>query len=314
MSRQRCHSILLVVLFTFPLLAQNTSAQDTATRKQEALWHKLEQRIQTIDRDFDGVMGIAVLDLASGRTIFINPDEVFPTASSIKVAVLAELYRQTERGGQAKLTDLYTFDPKDLVDDSQIMAGLTPGISKVTNRDLATFMVAVSDNAATNVLIDRVGMQNVNTMLQSMGLKETRLRRKMIDLNAAKEGRENTSTPREMMQFFQQINFGKLLGKETQQEFFRQLSTKKDSWMPKLLPEDLQIANKPGALEGVRNDVALVNLPKRPYILCIFTTYDQDERAAEDAISDISLAAYETFDRLARASQYGRVISPRTSR
>src|SRR6266404_4411987 len=295
-------TFLLVVLLTLSSFAQNPPAQlhssDTAARKQDALWHKLEVRIQSIDHDFEGVMGVAVLDLTSGRTILFNADEVFPTASSIKVAVLAELYRQDEKGGPAKLADLYTFEPKDLVDDSQIMAGLTPGVTKITNHDLATFMVAVSDNAATNVLIDRVGMQNVNTMLDSLGLKETRLRRKMIDLQAAKQGRENVSTPREMMQLFQQINAGKLLGKQGQQEFFQQLSTKKDSWIPKLLPEGLQIANKPGALEGVRNDVGLVFMPNRPYILCIFTTYDQDERAGEDAISKISLAAYETFDRL----------------
>ena len=84
--------------------------------------------------------------------------------------------------------------------DSDIMNGLTPGVSRGSPlRDLATMMVAVSDNSATNVLIDRVGMQNVNAMLDSLGLTHTRLRRKMMDLEAAKEGRENISTPREMM-------------------------------------------------------------------------------------------------------------------
>ena len=72
----------------------------------------------------------------------------------------------------------------------------------MTNRDLATFMVAVSDNSATNVLIDRVGMQNVNVMLDSLGLHQTRLQRKMMDVKAAQEGRENISTPSEMMALF----------------------------------------------------------------------------------------------------------------
>ncbi len=305
---------IFLLLFTSLAAAQQVPAADSTSRKQDALWHKLQSRIEALDHDCDCVMGVAVLDISSGRTIFLNADEVFPTASSIKVAVLAELYRQSERGGQAHLNDLYSIDPKDLVADSQIMAGLTPGMTKITNHDLATFMVAVSDNAATNVLIDRVGMANVNTTLSAMGLKETRLRRKMLDVNAAKEGRENTSTPREMMQFFQQIYSGKLLSKQAQQEYLKQLSTGKDSWIPRLLPEDVQIANKPGSLEAVRNDVALILVPNRPYILCVFTTYDKDEHAAEDAISKISLAAYETFDRLSRASQYGRVISPRNSR
>ena len=75
------------------------------------------------------------------------------------------------------------------------MGGLTPGVTKLTLRDLATMMVAVSDNSATNVLIDRVGMDNVNALMTSLGLQHTLLRRKMMDLKAAGEGRENVSTP-----------------------------------------------------------------------------------------------------------------------
>src|SRR5206468_7579596 len=119
--------------------------------------------------------------------------ELFPQASAIKNAVLAELYHQAQQG-KFKLTDLYTVESSDLVPDSDIMNGLTPGVTRITLGDLATMMVAVSDNAATNVLIDRVGMQNVNAMLDSLGLTHTRLRRKMMDLQAAKEGRENISS------------------------------------------------------------------------------------------------------------------------
>jgi beta-lactamase class A len=72
----------------------------------------------------------------------------------------------------------------------------------------------------------------------------------------------------------------------------------------------LKIANKPGELEGVRNDVGLVFLAKRPYILCLMTTYLRRERDGEEAISAISLLTYRMFDRLARASEYGRVVSP----
>src|SRR5213075_3588718 len=102
-------------------------------------------------------------------------------ASSIKITVLANLYLQAERG-KLKLTDLYTVQSADLVPDSDIMNGLTPGVTRVTLRDLATMMVAVSDNSATNVRIDRVGMENVNTFLSSLSLTHTRLRRKMMDL------------------------------------------------------------------------------------------------------------------------------------
>src|SRR5260370_16434546 len=103
-------------------------------------------------------MGVAIVDLTDDRTILKNADRVFPTASSIKIAILLELYHQDQEaragvGGKAKLDDVYTFDPQDLVEDSQIMAGLTPGVTRGTNPDLAQFMVSVSDNAPPNILL-----------------------------------------------------------------------------------------------------------------------------------------------------------------
>jgi len=193
------------------------------------------------------------------------------------------------------------------------MNGLTPGITRVTLRDLATMMVAVSDNSATNVLIDRVGMDTVNAFLGKQGLRETRLRRKMMDLKAAGEGRENVSTPGEMMSLLQALYRGEILNQEMTADFFKVLSTHKQSFIPRNLPDDLKIANKPGELEGVRNDSGVIFLDKRPYILCVMTTYLRHERDGEEAISGISLAAWRMFDRLARASEYGRVISPGNS-
>lgn len=286
----------------------------TATRaeKQAVLWQKLESSVAEVDRSLDGVLGVAILDLTDGHRYVLHANDVFPQASSIKICVLAELYRQAQQG-KLKLTDPYTVNAADLVPDSDIMGGLTPGVTKVTLRDLATMMVAVSDNAATNVLIDRVGMENVNAMLDSLGLKQTRLRRRMMDLKAAVEGRENVSTPAEMMALLEAVYRGRVLNKEMTDDFFKVLSTHKDSWIPRDLPDDLKIANKPGALEGVRNDSGVIFVEKRPYILCVMTTYLRRERDGEEAISRISLAAWKMFDRIARASDYGRVISPGNS-
>src|SRR5205807_2147207 len=279
---------------------------------------KLQATITDIDHNLDGVLGVAILDLTDGKQILIHADDVFPQASSIKIAVLAELYHQAQQSaagvsGKAKLTDLYTMNAADLVADSDIMGGLTPGVTRITNRDLATMMVAVSDNSATNVLIDRVGMQNVNALMDSLGLSHTRLRRKMMDVKAAGEGRENISTPREMMTLLEAIYQGKVLNKEMTDDFLKMLSTHKESFIPRDLPDDVRIANKPGELEAVRNDSGIVFAKNRPYVICVMTTYLKNEREGEEAITRVSALAYRMFDRLGRASEYGRVVSPSNS-
>jgi beta-lactamase class A len=314
MSRKTMPQKRIAALLTLACLcvAESASAQTSPpppTEKQTVLWMKLEKSILDIETS---VMGVAIVDLTDGHKYLLHANDVYPQASSIKICVLAELYRQAQQG-KLKLTDLYMVNAADLVQDSDIMGGLTPGVTQITLRDLATMMVAVSDNSATNVLIDRVGMDNVNAFLKAQGLRDTRLRRKMMDLKAAAEGRENVSTPNEMLNLLQALYRGEILNKEMTDDFFKVLSTHKDSWIPRNLPDDLKITDKPGALEGVRNDSGVIFVDKRPFVLCVMTTYLHRERDGEEAISNISLAAWRMFDRLARASEYGRVISPGNS-
>jgi beta-lactamase class A len=305
--------LLWIVLFAGACFAQTTTSSPAvaihSTEKQKVLWRKLESTIHDVDEHLDGVMGVAIEDLNTGDQFFLHENEIFAQASSIKVTVLANLYLQAQQR-KLEITDLYTVQASDLVPDSDIMGGLTPGVTRITLRDLATMMVAVSDNSATNVLIDRVGMENVNAMLDSLGLTHTRLRRKMMDLDAAKQGRENISTPREMMMLLEILYRGKLLNKESTADFFKVLSTNKDSWIPRNLPPGVKVANKPGSLEGVRNDSGIVFVEGRPYVICVMTSFLENERDGEAAISKISLAAWTMFDRLGRASEYGRVVSP----
>jgi beta-lactamase class A len=287
----------------------SAAAQPVWNEGQKVLWQKLESTIHDVDQHLDGVMGVAIEDLATGDQFFLHENEVFAQASSIKITVLAGLYLQAQQG-KLKLTDLYTVQASDVVPDSDIMGGLTPGVTRLTLRDLATMVVAVSDNSAANVLIDRVGMDNVNAMLDSLGLSHTRLRRKMMDVEAAKQGRENISTAREMMTLLDAIYRGKLLNQQMTADFLKILSTNKDSWIPRDLPAEVKIANKPGSLEGVRNDSGIVFAEGRPYVICVMTAFLRNERDGEDAISKVSLATWRMFDRLDRASTYGRVVSP----
>jgi len=271
------------------------------------MWKKLDARVGEIVERFDGVIGVAIVDLTDGRAISRNGDSVFPTASSIKIAILLELYHQEQEAranaqGKAKLNDIYIFDPKELVEFSQIMAGLTPGVTRVTNRDLAQFMVAVSDNSAANILIDHVGRDNVNAMLRGLGLTKTMLRRKMMDFAAARRGEENVSTPQEMARLLEVIYKEKLLNKELNEQFVKQLSTLKESYIPRDLPPGVQVANKPGNLKNVRTDSGIVFTKDRPFAISVMTADALDERGAERAISEIALEAYRCFEMRSKSS------------
>jgi beta-lactamase class A len=288
--------------------ASQEKADKVGQEKEQVLWQKLEATIGGVDHNLDGVLGVAIVDLTTGQKYFLHADEVLPTASSIKIAILAELYRQAQQG-KIRLEDLYTLQSSDLVAGSGIANALTPGITRLTLRDLAALMISVSDNSATNVIIDRIGMENVNALLDSLGLTHTRLRRKMMDVKAAAEGRENIATPREMAMLLEDLYRGKVLNKQMTDAFFDMLSVHKESYIPRELPEDLRVANKPGELEGVRNDSGIVFTGNRPFAISIMTAYLRREKDGGEAIVRIATAAYQMFDRLSRASQYGRVVS-----
>jgi len=276
--------------------------------KQDLLWARMEDSVHTIVRETDAVVGVAILDLTDQRAFYLNADAIYPTASTIKIAVLAELYRQHERGSGAKLGDLYTVNAKDGVGTEGILQSMSAGVSRITNRDLALLMVSLSDNSATNVLIDRVGMDNVNSWLSQLGLERTRLRRHMLDVKAAQEGRENTSTPRELVTMLLAIHEGRVFGKATTEEFFRMLSTQKSSYIPRHLPADLMIANKPGNLDAVRNDAGIIFVPGRPFAIAVMTTFATDGVEAEESIGRIAQAAWSYFDRVGKSSSLGRLV------
>jgi len=284
---------------------------------QETLQAGLRERFQTdlnhVAEHLDGVMGYAIKDLVTGETFFRLPDTVFPQASSIKLTILLELMRRAQ-DGELSLEEKHTLRRSEAPpgDRDPILGMLGDGTVTMTLRDLAVFMIVLSDNTATNILIDRLGMESINAGLTRLGLKETKLRRRMIDLEAAKHGNENVSTPREMLTLLEKIRGGlamDTLDHERNVEFFGILSLNKESEFHKALPAKAAIADKPGALEAVRCDSGIIDVGFNHFILCVMTTYLKNDGDGERAIEEVARLTYAYFDRRSRASEYGRVIS-----
>jgi len=276
-----------------------------ACLQAQGTWPRLTAEITRMADEVDGRVGVYIQGLDSPETFALRADEVFPAASTIKLALLLELYRRGEGRGP-RLADVYQLEPRDLAADSAIMGNLEPG-TRLTLRDLAVFTVTVSDNSATNILIDRVGMDTVNAALDGLGLHRTRLRRKMMDLKAAREGRENLATPKELALLLTEIHRGPTLGPASREGLMRLLTTSKDGYLTRLLPDDLTVANKPGSLQGVRNDVGIVFVKGRPFVIAVMCSHLRDDREGEAVIGRIGRRVAAWFELAAASTPEGRV-------
>lgn len=276
----------------------------TAETPEEILRARFEQKVQRIADSVDGIVGVTIEDLVTGESYSVNGDVVFTQASAIKLPVLVELFRQVDEGRYG-LDDAVTLEESDVVPGSGILQRLTPGRVTMTLRDIATLMVSVSDNSATNMIIDRVGMESVNASMSRLGLSHTRLQRKMMDTEAWLQDRENLSTPNEQAKLLELLHDGDVLSPASRAEVLRILSIPKSSRIRPLLPSGTRVAHKTGSVSGVVVDVGIVYLEERPFIVAAMANWLVDSADAERAISEIALAAYEYFDRLANSNSYG---------
>ncbi|HEV2349244.1 MAG TPA: serine hydrolase [Terriglobia bacterium] len=277
---------------------------------QGELHSKLDAELNRAAGQLHGVMGYAIKDLTTGESFYRNARVVFPTASSIKLTILLELMRQDQEG-KLSLDEKHTVRHSELPmgDTDPILHMLGDGTVTMTLRDVAIFMVVLSDNGATNILIDRVGMANVNAEIARLGLTETKLRRHMIDIEAARQGNENVSTPGELSALLEIVHSGKVLDAAHTKEYFDLIGLPKDSMFNQALPATIRIEDKPGELDAVRCDAGIIEIPGHPFVMTVMTTYLASNDEGEQAIKKVARLAYGYFDQLSRSSVYGRFIS-----
>jgi len=283
-------------LLALPLLSQEPAA---------LLEAKLMDRLRQIDQRFDGVMGVAVIDLSTGKTLSLNGDLMTAQASLIKVPILAAAFQKIESGA-LRLDQKIELTEKDKAGGSGTLdARLGPEPLTLTIEELLTLMIRDSDNTATNRIIALVGMDSVNQLMAQLGLRATRLRRVMMDSEAARRNDENTSTPLEMARLFEFIYRERLISRNASRRMIEMLKLVQADFRA-ALPRGVVSASKPGAVPGVRTEAGIVYLEGRPYILsvmCSLTAGDQNP------IRDVVEAVHSYFVRLAQSNRYGHRVS-----
>ncbi len=295
------------------LLLVGAAPQGDARRAD--LHDSLQRTLARLSSELEGVSGYVIRDPATEEMFERNGDVVFPVASVIKVPVFLELLRQSEEGS-LDLAGTVAIDPKARVEGGGVLEKWSEPYPDLSARQLAVLMIDFSDNYATNLLIDRVGLERVGTRLKGWGLKETQLRRKMMDLEAARAGRENVSTPREMATLLERLQRGDLLNAGDTRWAIDVLKRNERTPIKIGLPPGIEAADKDGELEGVRCDAGIVYVPgaagaaaaRRPFLIAVMTSYLKDDAAGESYVSAVARAACEHFRTLALSSEYGRRI------
>lgn len=243
---------------------------------------RLEHVLQEIASSAECRVGLCARVLEGqlvGESVGVREDEVFPSASLIKVLVLAELLRQAD-SGRLLLEDVVLVEHEDLVGNSEMLAGeWLP--AEISYRRLAEGMIRVSDNAATNVLISRLGMGRIDALARELGLHHTALRRKMMDFEARARGGENTTSASDMVALMGEMWGGSLLSPEARSLALELLLGQRlTSGLPIMLPAGACYAHKTGELEGVENDAGLILLPDQTFALAVLVQGDVGHAAA----------------------------------
>lgn len=256
-------------------------------------------------------IGVCTIDLATDARDGWRDDEQFPTASCIKVPILAALFERV-KDDRLDLDHRIGLRKKDIVGGSGVLRHMTPG-TQFTLRDLGMLMTIVSDNTATNMLIDFLGLEEINESIQSWGLKRTVLWRKIdFSVNPKKKKWLGESSPGDMADLLAMIGRRSFLGKKLDGEMECMLAAQKyDTAIPRYLPNsgnwsddnpEIVVAHKTGSITGVRVDAGIVTAPFGRYVVSAFAKDLPDNRYHSDnaGVLAIGRVARKVHDAMAK--------------
>ncbi|HEV8230444.1 MAG TPA: serine hydrolase [Candidatus Limnocylindria bacterium] len=268
-----------------------------------------------------GVVGLAATRLHDGASVASREDELFPLASLVKVPILVALY-EAARTGELKLDERVRYRTATRVPGSGVLQDLDDGL-ELTVRDLATLMIAISDNTAADLLLARLGKDRVEGVMRRHGLASIRLPfsilelfqeltdrpdagydelRELLRVSAGSGGRavvpEQTDrgTPADLCRLFAMLERGELLDRASCAAVLDTLRrTKADSRIPALLPKGTVVAHKTGTIRGVRCDAGIVYAPSGPYAIAILSRGVAVGPHVDIALAEISLLVYDAL-------------------
>jgi beta-lactamase class A len=255
--------------------------------------------LETAIRGFDGVVGLAAKNLDTGEEIVVNADTRFPTASTIKTAVMLEAWHQASQG-KLSMDERLTLRDADKVGGSGVLNGMSDGLA-LPIRDLLHLMMVLSDNTATNLLVNRLGTKQINDRLLAYGLSDTKIFRPTFRDGRAdvhpeleREFGLGMATPRDMARLMELIATGRAVSATASEAMLATLRGQTDRAMiPRLLPAGVRTGNKTGTDSekiaddtghrgAIRADAAIVTSDQGRYVIAIFVRRGRDTGGGVD--------------------------------
>ncbi len=275
--------------------------------KQEVDYDDLEQRILTLLQSEKGEFAVAFKNLSDGKTILINENEEFHAASTMKTPVMIEVYKKSYEG-KISLDDTIKIknEFRSIVDGSMFSLSSfndsdKKSYEKIGNylslKELVFDMITISSNFATNLVIDYIGSEDINSTMNSLGAKNINILRGVEDLKAFDLGLNNTTTAFDLLNIYENMAKGKVINYDLSEEMIGILKKQKyDDIIPKYLPDTVEVAHKDGWINGVRHDSGIVYADKeKVYVLVLLSKKLEDDIKGADILAKISLEIFNTI-------------------
>lgn len=252
----------------------------------------LKNKIENIVEESSANISVSFYDLDQGEGFSINGDEKVPSASMIKLLIMLKVLDLCDKG-KINLEDTIRLDDYEKVDGSGILKELNSN-HKFSIRELLTLMIIVSDNTATNILIDLLGMEEINKIGHDLGLEKTTLERKMMDSNAREKGLDNFTSSNEILKLLKMIYEKEFVSEDYSKLALDILLRQQERQrLQRYLPEDLKIASKSGDLDNLENDGGIFFTENKNYILVVLVNRAESNVLAKEIIGEISLKIYK---------------------
>jgi beta-lactamase class A len=268
---------------------------------------RLESRLAPLVKAHRGQVAVAVKHLATGESWYLHADEPMPTASLIKLPVMIEVYQQALEG-KVKLTDRLTLRAADKVPGSGILTEHLSEGATFSLRDAVRLMIVFSDNTATNLVLDRIGIASTSRRMEAWGLPHTKIHAKVFRGSTTSVAPERTrrfglgsTTAREMVKLLEMLQCGEIVTPAARQVMLGHLKKCDDKdKFPRFLPSGTVVAHKTGSISTARTNAGIIYLPSGPVALCVLTAENEDrswrpDNAGNVLCAKVAKAVYDHF-------------------